>query len=147
MILFKWILYEDHMFKKLALFSLILLLAGCIATGSALVTGERRAPIELEQVKIFHKEPDFEYEHIGIVKSESVEIASQQKAVDRALEELKKQAAKIGANGVILHSVGEKQKNYAGYNVISSGGGYFYSDSEEYQTLAGDAIYIDQSKK
>lgn len=114
----------------------MLLLVGC-TTGSALVTGTKRASIDPSQVVIYRSAPDTKFEHIGIVKSEAEEVLSQQEALDRAVEELKKQAAKIGANGIILSRTGEKHESYSSYN-----GGFFYSGTDEYQTLQGDAIYV-----
>ena len=67
------------------------------ATGSALVTGTKRDPIDPSQVAIYRSAPDTKFEYIGIVKSEAAEIFSQQEALDRAVDELKKQAAKVGA--------------------------------------------------
>ena len=69
-------------------------------------------------------------------------MLSQQEALDRAVEELKNQAAKIGANGVILIGIGEKHENFSGYTSYATGGGHFYSGADEYQTLQGDAIYV-----
>lgn len=127
--------------KNFAYILLVIFLAGC-ASGSALVTGEPRDPIDPSLVKIYRTAPTDKFEHIGIVKSEAVEMLSEQEAVDRAVNELKKQAAKIGANGVILLSVGERQDGYTGYTPYSGGGGYFYSGTDEYQTLQGDAIFV-----
>ena len=120
----------------------LLLLAGC-ATGSALVTGVKRDPVDPSNVQIYRSRPDVKFEHIGIVKSEAEEIFSQQEALDLALQELKIQAAKIGANGIILNTIGEKQESYAGYTAYSFGSGSFYSGTTEYQALQGDAIYLE----
>jgi uncharacterized protein YbjQ (UPF0145 family) len=62
-------------------------------------------------VVIYRTAPEVNFEHIGIVKSEAVELLSQQEALDRAVEELKSQAAKIGANGVILGHMGESRRD------------------------------------
>jgi len=42
---------------------------------------------------------------------------TQQGSVDYATAELKKQAAKLGANGVLLRSFGEKNENRGGQTV------------------------------
>ena len=126
---------------RFAILSLALLLVGC-TDGSALVTGTQRPPIDPSQVKIYRSPPNAEFEHVGIVKAQAEEVISQQDAMDRAVQELKKQAAKIGANGVILGGLGEKYESYSGFTPYPSGGGYFYSGTTEYQTLQGDAIYI-----
>lgn len=127
--------------RQFSFFIVVLLLAGC-ATGSALVTGTKRDPIDPSQVAIYRSAPDNKFEYIGIVKSEAEEIFSQQEALDRAVDELKKQAAKVGANGIILSGMGEKYENYSGYTPYATGGGHFYSATDEYQTLQGDAIYV-----
>lgn len=127
--------------KQLIILCMTLFLVGC-TTGSALVTGVKRDPVDPSQVTIYRSAPDTKFEHIGIVKSEAEEMFSQQEALDRAVEELKKQAAKIGANGVILSGMGEKYETYSGYTPHASGSGYFYSGTTEYQALHGEAIYV-----
>lgn len=127
--------------RQLCALLIALTLVGC-ASGSALVTGKKRPPIDPALVTIYREAPKADFENIGIVKSKAVEMLSQQEAVDRAVEELKKQAAKIGANGVILIEMGEQHVSYSGFTP-SYGGGSFYSGVDEYQTLQGDAIYID----
>lgn len=128
--------------SRITFLLLTLLLAGC-TTGSALVTGTQRPPIDPSQVTIYRNPPSSKFEHIGIVKAQAEEVLSQQDAMDRAVEELKKQAAKIGANGVVLGGMGEKYEHYSGYTPYAGGGGYFYSGTTQYQTLQGDAIYVD----
>ncbi len=83
-------------------------------------------------------EPPSDYEIIGLVEASSEVEFSSQAAQNRTVEELKKQAAKIGANGVILLSSGERSSSTAGF--IS--GGFFYADTEETKTAKGKAIYV-----
>ena len=75
-------------------------LAAC-ATGSAIVTGHTRDPVAPEQVKIY-VEPPAAFEIIGVVSASSDMGLTEQLSVDYAIGELKKQAAKVGANGVLL---------------------------------------------
>lgn len=128
-------------FKNFSCLLIILIITGC-TSGSALVTGEKRVSIDPSLVKIYRTPPKSKFKHIGIVKSEAVEMLSEQEALNRAEKELKIQAAKIGANGIILLGVGERHDSYTGYNPSPYGGGHFYSGTDEYQTLQGDAIYI-----
>ena len=58
--------------------------------------------------------------------------------MDRAVSELKVQAAKLGANGVILTHSGEKTDNSFAYY----SGGVFYSGSESAKVVRGRAIYV-----
>ena len=126
-----------HFVSALALF----VLAGC-STGSALLTGTARDPIDPSGVKIYRFEPSVHFEYVGIVKSEAESLFSQQDALNRATEELKKQAAKMGANGIILDKIGEKQEPYTSYTADEDGVVTFDSSTNEYQTLQGDAIYV-----
>jgi hypothetical protein len=87
------------------LFALAVCLAGC-ATGSAIVTGAAKAPIAPEQVTLY-LEPPAEFEPIGLLNASSPMSFSKQETVNMAVKELKAQAAKIGANGVLLISSGE----------------------------------------
>jgi hypothetical protein len=86
--------------------------SGC-ATGSAVVTGEARLPIDPSQVKLY-LDPPPEYETIGLVESSSDVEFSSQAAMDRATNELKEQAAKIGANGVVLLGTASQSSLTAG---------------------------------
>ncbi len=76
-------------------------LVGC-ASGSALVTGQARPAIEdFTTVTILTEMPDGA-EHIAIVKASSDAGWDQQQSLDYAVVELKKQAAKVGANAVVV---------------------------------------------
>ena len=78
----------------------VLLLAGC-TFGSASVTGEPRTPLDPSQVQIFTHSPPY-YDVIGIVSASTDLGLTDQSSIDIAVQELKKQAAKLGANGIIL---------------------------------------------
>jgi len=89
------------------LFILIFLILGGCASGSAIVTGAVRAPIKPEQV-IIYLEPPAEFETIGLVNASSDAGWTEQGSADYAIHELKEQAAKLGANGVLLVSAGDR---------------------------------------
>jgi len=63
---------------------------------------------------------------------------STQAAQDRTINELKAQAAKLGANGVILLHSGEKSSDMVGFY----SGGVFYAGTEETKTARGKAIFV-----
>lgn len=86
---------------------LVLLILGACASGSAIVTGAVRAPIKPEQVTIY-LEPPVEFETIGLVNASSDAGWTEQGSVDYAIQELKEQAAKLGANGVLLVASGDR---------------------------------------
>ena len=113
-----------------------MLVTGC-ASGSALVTGTARTPIDPASVRIYTT-PPAHFEEIAIVKAASGSGWTQQGDVDYAVAELKKQAAKVGANGVLLTSTGT-QIGVVG--VPAYGGGTMVANTEK-QALEGRAIYV-----
>lgn len=79
------------------------LLTAC-ANGSALVVGQTRPATTPESVKIY-AEPPKQYERIAILNTEGVGTGQHQANQDLAIAELKNQAAKVGANGVLLTNI------------------------------------------
>jgi hypothetical protein len=96
----------QHRLAPLLVILVLLVLGGC-ASGSAIVTGAVRAPLKPEQVTIY-LEPPAEFETIGLVNASSDAGWTEQGSVDYAIQELKSQAAKLGANGVLLVSSGDR---------------------------------------
>ena len=89
------------MTRLLLTFIFVFTLVGC-ATGSALVTGQARTAIEdYLSVKVLTQMP-VGAEEIAIVKASSDAGWTEQGSLDYAVEELKKQAAKLGANAVVI---------------------------------------------
>jgi hypothetical protein len=127
---------ESAVVAMLLVCVLLASISGC-ATGSAVVTGEARTPIDPSQVKIY-LDPPSEYETIGLVEASSDVEFSSQAAQDRAIDELRKQAAKIGANGVLLLSASTASSGSVGY----SSGGVFYADDTEKKVVRGRAILV-----
>ncbi|MEH6559562.1 MAG: hypothetical protein V7708_17335 [Oceanicoccus sp.] len=115
---------------------LVLLITAC-ASGSSIVTGVVRDPIDPSVVKLY-VEPPGKYEVIGIVKASSDAGWTEQGSTDYAVEELKEQAARLGANGVLLVSTGQ---NISSVVTGNSSSGY-YSVPVSAQTMSGKAIYI-----
>lgn len=118
---------------SLVLFALAI--GGC-ASGSAIVTGTVRAPISSSQVTLFLEPPE-EFETIGLVNASSDSGWTEQGSVDYAIQELKEQAAKLGANGVLLESSGERTAT-----VYVASGSTLYPIPVVAKTLQGRAIYI-----
>ena len=125
-----------HRFPHFLLTLTVLALGAC-ASGSAIVTGNTRPPVALEQVKIY-LEPPADFEVIGLVSASSDAGWTEQGSVDYAIEELKKQAAKLGANGVLLVSSGEKTTTVVG----GYGTGYVYAVPVTAKTVQGRAIFV-----
>lgn len=128
------------------LFCLLLLalatgLAGC-ASSSAVRTGKRYEPLQIEEVQVFLEQPTFEYEVVGLVTGHSMIGMTQNSDVNRAFRDLKKQAASLGANGVIVSSVVGPQGQTAGVGVASTGqtGAFFAGGADSEATVNGMAI-------
>jgi hypothetical protein len=119
-----------------ALLVAILLALGACASGSSIVTGTVTAPLSAEQVAIYLEAPA-EFEVIGLVSASSDAGWTEQGSVDYAIRELKVQAAKLCANGVLLVSSGEKTTT----TLISSGTG-FYAVPVTGKTVQGRAIFV-----
>lgn len=84
--------------------------SGCnVTSGSRIVVGTTRQAIAPESVKIYLR-PPAKYEEIAIVNASSKNaFASDQSLTDSALFRMKKDAAKLGANGILLSGVGTQQ--------------------------------------
>lgn len=113
-----------RIFKIIITLSFLSVLVGC-ATGSSIVTGKVKPAISPGEVKLY-LDPPLRYDTIGIVEASSDVEFSTQAAQDRVINELKVQAAKIGANGVLLINTG------------------FYGGPDETKTAKGKAISVIQ---
>ena len=124
--------------KELIVLIAVLFTAGC-ASGSALVTGQARPAIEdYTTVTILTEMPEGA-EQIAIVKASSNMGITQQKSLDYATEELKQQAAKVGANAVVLTGR-DTSTQVTGTPVY--GGGTIVSSSET-EIVQGIAVWVD----
>jgi len=104
-------------------------LSGC-ATGSHIITGIARPAISSSDVKLYGVPPE-KYEIVGTVNS-FYAIGVGQGATDACVSELKKQAAKIGANGILLGS----------FSTQSGGSNYIYTPSGPISTSGGDGTSL-----
>jgi hypothetical protein len=109
------------------------------ASGSAIVSGEQRASTSLENVAIYFEQPKFEYEVVGLVTSKATGAGSYQGNLNLAIKELKKQAASIGATGIIITDPGS-QSNMAVFLPIYGGGGFMTTGKAGDANLMGKAV-------
>lgn len=114
------------------IFLLCSILLGC-ASGSIIVTGTPRKAIDPYSVVIY-AEPPIKYEVIGFVSASSDMGWTEQDCVNYAIEELKKQAAKVGANGVLIEKIGTDNSG----GVVTNG--VYIPISAK--TISGKAIYV-----
>jgi len=98
--------------------SVCLLLSACAS--SHLITGTPRAPIDPALVQIYHVAPAAPYEEIAQLTSHSGALVyGEQNKLNSALNKLRREAAKLGANGVLFVSSHDE----AGGSAVSVGGG------------------------
>ena len=109
---------------RLLSYFLVLLVAGCAASSHVLV-GKTRPSVSSESVKIYSAAPA-KYEVIAIIESSSKNsiAITEQSNMNDAVQQLKNEAAKLGANGVLLQSIGNGR----------------YGD----KVASGSAIYVTQ---
>lgn len=121
------------------------------ATTSHVITGKVRTPIEPSQVKVYSTAPP-DYEEIAVIDATSRSSGSfgDQKKMDTVIERLKKEAASLGANGVLLQSTGSEYGGGVGTGVstgvgiggggLSIGTGIFTASDNK--TARGLAIHV-----
>jgi hypothetical protein len=112
---------------------LFLAIAGCVE-GTAVVTGQKRPAISPAQVQLYVEPPKSSYEVIALVNASSASGWTDQQSIDYAIDELKSQAAALGANGVILGQPGSK---VGGFVMIEE-----MAIPYDEQTVSGRAIYV-----
>jgi hypothetical protein len=101
--------------RFLTLSGLIVLALSACATDSVIVTGSPRPAISPADVKIYSQAPPV-FQEIAILNaSKSVAFSTGgQKTVDKVIEGLKEQAAKVGANGIVLEGFSDRQTGALG---------------------------------
>jgi hypothetical protein len=96
-------------------------LAACASPNSFVLTGTQRPPISPNKVIIYsHPPPNFEEVALLTASSKSVFTPGGQQSVDLVIEGLKEEAAKLGANGVILQGFSDRETGSLGTGVGSS---------------------------
>lgn len=137
-------------------FSLLVLAAALVAgcsTTSHVVVGTVRAPISPDSVRVYLQPPP-KFETVATIDASSknsLALTGQQNA-DKAIARMKEEAAKLGANGVLLQGMQDQQSgsigagggntSYGGGSAVGVGvGGSFGL----YNKVAhGTAIYVPQ---
>ena len=120
--------------------SVVAFLTAC--GGSHIIIGNARTPTRASDVKIYST-PPAKYEEIAIVEgsSKGTFATTNQQKTNQALEYIKEEAAKVGANGVLL----------SGYGELSSGTGAVITPANStigvlvvgsHVSLQGKAIFV-----
>ena len=84
-------------------------LTGCASSSSSILVGKARAPISPDEVRLYLRAPA-KYEEIAMIESSSKAsmAVSDQAKTDVSIQRLKEEAAKVGANGVLLTETGSE---------------------------------------
>jgi hypothetical protein len=127
-----------------------ILIAGC-ATSHVMI-GKARPPISADEVQIYDRPPPGAYEEIARLETSSQGsfAFTAQSKVDAVIKRLKTDAAKLGANGVILEGMADQTTGSVGtgggsesYSRNSSvGGGVGLSVGLHRKIGGGLAIYV-----
>lgn len=128
-----------------ALLGLALLSAGCAST-SKVMLGQARAPVDPATVQIYST-PPAESQEIAQLESASAVGFGTQGQTDAAVMRLKREAAALGANGVILMGVGSSGSPVgmsvgAGSYGSHVGGGVGIGIPTTQKRAAGVAIWV-----
>ncbi|HXB18125.1 MAG TPA: hypothetical protein VNV40_04730 [Steroidobacteraceae bacterium] len=106
-----------------ALFAAALACLTACSTSSHVLVGTARPALSPESVRVYYTPPP-KYEEIATVNATSqgsLALTSQQN-MDKAMQRLKEEAARLGANGVLLQTVHDTQSSSIG----AGGGGTSY---------------------
>jgi hypothetical protein len=130
----------------------IVCLSAC-ATSHVMI-GQARPPISPDAVQIYTRPPNVPYEEIARLQTSSQGSFSftAQSKTDAVIQRLKAEAAKLGANGVLLEGIGDQPSGSIGtgggstsYSRGSSvGGGIGISAGMTRKVGGGTAIYVEQ---
>lgn len=126
--------------------------SACVSTRAVLV-GEVRPAIPWDQVQIYLQPPDSRYQEIANLTASSrgsFALTAGGKA-DKVIERLKRQAASLGANGILLHGVGDQGGESIGAGISTetnsphSPYGLGFGASAFFSRKSGDgvAIYVE----
>ena len=130
----------------LPLIGMLLLLGGCAS--SHVMIGAARPP---DQVKLYLHPPE-KYEEIAIIDASSRRsiVFTDQQKMNKVIARLKEEAAKVGANGILIQGTGDEQAGEvstgAGTGTVSGhsayGTGIGVSADRIMKTGQGIVIYV-----
>jgi hypothetical protein len=109
--------------SRLAVFAVVAALSvgACATPNTVVMVGVAHPPIAPADVRIYsHPPPAFEEIAILNASSSSMFTTGGQKTVDKVIGGLRVQAAKLGANGIILEGFSDSQTGSLGTGVGSS---------------------------
>jgi hypothetical protein len=119
----------------------VAMLAGCAS--SAVVVGQVRPAISPAQVKLYLSPPK-KFEQVALLESSSKSswAVSDQGKTDVVIQRLKEEAAKIGANGILLSGVGSQAAGSVGAANLTGNTAFGVSAGIFHKAGSGLAIYV-----
>lgn len=131
--------------------AIVAMLTACAT--SHVIVGQTRAPISPDEVRLYLHPPAGHYEEIAILDTSSrnsLSFTAQGKA-DAVVDRLKRDAASLGANGILLQNVGDEAVGSVGAGIgtgaqaghASLGIGVGGSDTKFVKSGRGIAIYVE----
>ena len=126
--------------------SAAVLLTGCAVTnGTSVLVGTARPATTPDKVKLYSTPPK-KYVDIAIIQANAAhDFMDKQALMNTAVENAKKEAAKVGANGILLDGLGDYQVGSSGVVMASRGApvvGLGSSNNRTGKQLSGKAIYV-----
>jgi hypothetical protein len=114
---------------------------------SSILVGTARPPIDPAMVRIY-LDPPAEFEKVAVLEASSRNswaVSSQQKT-NKAINRMKNEAAKLGANGIIFQGRGQESSGSVGTGTAwgygNSATGIGFSANVLHTTGSGIAIYV-----
>ena len=133
--------------RKSIVLLIVMILVGCVPV-SHIIVGEARDPLSPSQVKIYSDFPE-DYKKIALIDAGSnfafkdpAILFTWQSKMNKVIERLKIEAAKLGANGVVI--VGTDNKIYRTFNLDKDGNASSSSYTEKFGKAI--AIYVIEKK-
>lgn len=127
---------------------LLITITGCVPV-SHIIVGEAREPIQPSNVKIYIDYPK-RYEKIALIDAGSnfafkdpAILFDWQSKMDKAMERLKIEAAKLGANGILI--LDTDNKTYQ--SITSNAEGSTQSSTNTEKLIRAVAIYVMENEK
>lgn len=116
-------------------------LAACAVTHeTSVLVGTPRAPTTPEQVKLYTSPPK-KYTEIALISADAAhDFTDKQVLLDTAVLNAKREAAKVGANGILLDGLGD-------YRVGSSRFFLMQASLARGEQVSGKAIYVTEEWK
>lgn len=140
-----------RLLSVLCCWAVVLYVAGCAT--SHIMIGKARPPISPDSVQVYIQPPNVPYERIARIETSSqgsFAFGAQAKT-DAVIHRLKVEAAKLGANGVLLEGIGDQPSGSIGtgggttsYSPHSSvGAGIGINLGTTRKVGGGTAIYVE----